>query len=185
MTIVFNEENHSYTINGKAVKSVTQIVKMVLGNQYSNVPPEVLNKASEYGTKIHKLIEEHNELEEVNLEELDMYERNAIKQYFLIKDFDVKDKEILLGYKELYAGTCDGVGDKIIYDIKTTRNLNKDYLSLQLSLYLLAYDEENYSDYKAYCLWIPKEKVGQKVEIELYKKDRLQKEVIALLELIK
>ena len=81
----------------------------------------------------------------------------------------------------MYCGRVDGIGKNIIYDIKTTTKLDVDYISLQLSLYLLAYDEDNYENYTGYVLWLPKRDAGKKIEIPLKTKE----EILDIVELIK
>jgi len=91
------------------------------------------------------------------------------------------EKEIFVNYKTVYCGRVDGIGKNIIYDIKTTTKLDVDYISLQLSLYLLAYDEDNYENYTGYVLWLPKRDAGKKIEIPLKTKE----EILDIVELIK
>jgi len=96
-------------------------------------------------------------------------------------EFETIEKEIFVNYKTVYCGRVDGIGKNIIYDIKTTTKLDVDYISLQLSLYLLAYDEENYENYTGYVLWLPKRDAGKKIEIPLKTKE----EILDIVELIK
>ena len=37
----------------------------------------------------------------------------------------------------------------------------------------MAYDEQNYSNYKGYVLWLPKKDIGKKIEIELFSKEEI------------
>ena len=52
----FDEERHEYLLNGKKLPSVT---KLLDNGEYNNVDPEVLNRARERGTEIHKELEEY------------------------------------------------------------------------------------------------------------------------------
>ena len=65
--------------------------------------------------------------------------------------------------------------DKCLCDIKTTAELDKEYLSWQLSFYELATGKR--FD-KLYAIWLPKGKLGQLVEI----KRKPQKELLRKLE---
>nr|DAI39490.1 MAG TPA: exonuclease [Caudoviricetes sp.] len=164
---------------GRVIPSVTQCIKLILGDKYSDVPKSILRKAAIYGTRVHKILED---LEDgIEYRNLNIYEQNAVNQYKKIKDFETVEKEIFVNYKTVYCGRVDGIGKNIIYDIKTTTKLDVDYISLQLSLYLLAYDEDNYENYTGYVLWLPKRDVGKKIEIPLKTKE----EILDIVELIK
>ena len=78
----------------------------------------------------------------------------------------------MIHYKDVYAGRFDMISmigkEHCLCDIKTTAQLDKEYLSWQLSFYELA------SNYllgttpfeKLYAIWLPKGKYGELVEIE-------------------
>lgn len=175
----YDDVTHTYSYMGRVVPSVTQCIKLILGDKYSGVPKSILRKAAIYGTRVHKILED---LEDgIEYRNLNIYEQNAINQYKKIKDFETIEKEIFVNYKTVYCGRVDGIGKNIIYDIKTTTKLDVDYISLQLSLYLLAYDEDNYENYTGYVLWLPKRDVGKKIEIPLKTKE----EILDIVELIK
>lgn len=54
--VEYNEEWHTYKLNGKIIPSVT---KLLDNGEYIGVPEEVLEKARVRGTLIHKEIEEY------------------------------------------------------------------------------------------------------------------------------
>lgn len=54
-TCTYNEEWHTYRINGKIVPSVTQLLN---DGSYDNVDKKILEKAAKRGTLIHKEIED-------------------------------------------------------------------------------------------------------------------------------
>ncbi|AME09684.1 hypothetical protein AXE85_05720 [Gemella sp. oral taxon 928] len=175
----FDELTHTYYLNDKEILSVTQCIKLLLGEMYDNIPYSILKQASDYGTRIHFLIES---LEDgIEWETRNVYEKNAIRQYEKIKDFETLEKEKFVSYENVYCGRVDGIGNNIIYDIKTTSKVNEEYLKYQLSLYLIAYDKTNYDNYKGYVLWLPKKGTGKKIEIKLFSKD----EILEIIEKIK
>ncbi|MBU0279287.1 hypothetical protein [Gemella sp. zg-1178] len=177
----FQEANHSYTLGGKNLISVTQAIKLILGEKYEGVAEEVLATAASYGTKIHELIERLEKGQALNYLDLSEKEMQTIEDYKRIKNFESKHVEHRVHYKDLYAGTIDGVGENIIYDIKTTASVEYDYITLQLSLYLMAYDEKNYDSYKAYCLHFPKRERAKKIRVALLEKDAILK-IIGIIE---
>ena len=176
----YDKESHEYRFLDNQVMSVTQLIPKLLNKDiYNEVPDNILKKAAEYGTKIHSLIEKLEDGEE--LSDLSIEEKHSVLQYKTIKDFETKEKELFVHYENIYCGRVDGIGENIIYDIKTTSKLYEDNISLQLSMYLLAYDKENYEKYKGYVLWLPKKGTGKKIEIPLYK----MKDILIIVERIK
>ena len=60
MRVVFNEAEHTYTLGEKTLISVTQLLKKHgLSTNYANVDAEVLEKAANKGTAVHKEIENY------------------------------------------------------------------------------------------------------------------------------
>lgn len=174
----FVEGSHQYFLDNVELPSVTTLIGEILGNKYEGVDGDVLKRASEHGTKVHKLIEEFENGKIANYLLLNEREIDNLEDYKRIKGFDTLKTEIAVHYKDLYAGTIDGIGvddenNQIIYDIKTTSEVDFNYVCYQLSLYLLAYDEENYNNYLAYILHFPKNKRAKKVMVELLDREEL------------
>ena len=61
--VTYLDRGHYY-LNSKGIiiPSVSKLINFELGNEYANVPPEVLQKAEDYGTRIHKAIHDYAEL---------------------------------------------------------------------------------------------------------------------------
>ena len=136
--LTFDAENHQYYLNGVPLISVTQLMqKHGLSPSYEGVDPETLRKKAEYGTLVHKEIEEFVNSGEIGFTK----ECAAFAQY-------VKENGVMVGFSELMlhndvvAGTADLViVGGIIGDIKTTSVLHRDALSWQLSIYAYLYNE--------------------------------------------
>ena len=62
--------------------------------------------------------------------------------------------------------------EECLIDIKTTAELDKEYLSWQLSMYELAIGKKFK---KLYCLWLPKGGLGKLIEIERIEKEEIEK----------
>lgn len=174
----FVEESHQYFLDNVELPSVTTLIGEILGDKYEGVNDDVLKRASEHGIKVHKLIEEFENGKIANYLLLNEREIDNLEEYKRIKGFDTLKTEFKVHYKDLYAGTIDGIGvddenNQIIYDIKTTSEVDFNYVCYQLSLYLLAYDEENYDNYMAYILHFPKNKRAKKVMVELLDREEL------------
>ena len=147
----FIEDTHTYLVDGEQVESVTQILKKLFPNKYSDISPEVLKQASERGTQIHCAIESY-------CKGFDDYSPEVKDFKFLQKHYNFKVVEseipIILDFGDkTYAGRIDLVlkmDDELsVADIKTTSSLDKDYLGYQLNLYRLGVMQSYGYDIKA------------------------------------
>lgn len=160
----FDEEEHKYFLNGRELFSVTRILEATLfERKYDGVDEETLKKAAQYGTTVHKEIEDyikHGALGFTN----ELYNFINIKEDNKLNDLQSEIKV----HNDDMAGTIDimaikgGKGQKkknILADIKTTYKLDKEYVSWQLSFY--AYIVEHTSDIKIdelYAIWLRDDK---------------------------
>ena len=139
------DSTHTYLVDGVIVPSITQIMKLKFENKYDGVDKDVLSKAAQKGTEVHEAIENYCKTGEVkDLKEV----RNFI---FLQKhyDFVVLGNEIpIILFKDdnpIAAGRLDLVldvnGNIGLGDIKRTSTLDKEYLTYQLNLYRLGYQQ--------------------------------------------
>lgn len=129
----FDERFHVYRLNGEIIPSVTKIICTVAGKDLSHIPPEILKKATERGTAIHKEIETGV----IQSVEAKWIEQNIVRAsckfeqqfYHTINDFT-------------YAGTADIVASDTLFDIKTQREADMLSWSLQLNLYNLFFKKK-------------------------------------------
>ncbi len=155
-------------LDGVIIPSVSEILHFIFPDKYKNVNSKILAKKALYGTKIHEaieLLEKGKTLPEMdNTQEFSLYQYTRLKEKFKI---EVKEQEKMIHYKSEYAGRFDmiaTVGDDLcLCDIKTTAQLDKEYLSWQLSYYELATGK---TFDKLYAIWLPKKNYGQLIEIE-------------------
>lgn len=168
-TIEFIESEHIYIVNGIIVKSVTQILNELFPNKYKNVPLKILNDKSLYGVKVHKAVEDLENGVYVEKPQ-SVYICESINQYDKLKkkyNIKVLEQEKIIAYKNIFAGRFDMIaeinGFNCLCDIKTTAEVDKEYLSWQLSMYELAYGSK--FD-KLYCIWLPKGGLGKLIEID-------------------
>lgn len=57
--VIFNEELHEYWLNDKQLSGITEALRKQLHpNMYSSIPKRILEQAAQYGTSVHKSIEE-------------------------------------------------------------------------------------------------------------------------------
>ena len=135
----FDEEKHEYTLNGKILISVTQLMqKHGLAPSYAGVSTEVLKAKAERGTMIHEEIEHFNKTGEIGFT-TELFE---FIKYIEENNVEVLESELKL-YNDIVAGTCDLIlcrnEKQTIADIKTTYTLHTEAVSWQLSIYAYLY----------------------------------------------
>jgi len=141
--LVFNEETHTYSVNGEELPSVTQILKAARLIDYSMIPQEYLQAAARRGRAVHQVLELlDNDLLDPASEidgEIAGYVGAAI-QFYRDAQFEphlVEFRNYHRTYR--YAGTLDRTGllagkQRAIVDFKT--GLVMPGHALQLAAYL-------------------------------------------------
>ena len=135
----FDETTHTYTLDGKNLISVTQLMNFYnLGVDYGVVNQATLKASAERGTLIHKEIETYNKEGVLGFTDEVLNYADYLKDHntsCLESEFMVNDDTV--------AGTIDLIllqqAEKIIADIKTTSTVHKDSVSWQLSIYRYLY----------------------------------------------
>ena len=134
--LVFDPQTHAYTLDGKALISVTQLMeKHGLSPNYNGVDEQTLKASAERGTLIHKEIENYIKKGEIGFTD----ECAEFVSYVRENNIAIMGSEVTF-HNDIVAGTCDliinsGKGYLIVADIKTTSTLHKDSVAWQLSLY--------------------------------------------------
>lgn len=148
----FEEETHTYYVDGEKVESVTQILKKLFPNKYSNIDPEVLKRAADRGTQIHSDIEAYCNGFDCGSEEVKDFE--FLRKHYGFVPIECELPIILDFGGKTYAGRIDlllKMDGIALADIKTTSTLDKNYLGYQLNLYKIGV-EQSY-DYKIDTLY--------------------------------
>lgn len=138
-TLEYDDETHTYLVDGIIVPSVTQLLGRKFGHKYDDVDAGVLRKAAERGTMIHKAIEDYcksgvgDSMEVKDFAFLQKYHKFTVVQNELPIILDIGG--------DTFAGRLDLIisFDNVlaVADIKTTSTLDKEYLGHQLGLYRL------------------------------------------------
>lgn len=170
--IEFIEETHTYVLDGQIVPSVSEILHFIFPDKYKNVDAQILNKKAIYGSLVHEAIECIEQGKTLPM--LDEIQKFSIHQYERLKNknnIEVISQEEMINYKSDYCGRFDMIAKVdnkyCLCDIKTTSELDKEYLSYQLSYYELAFKYMYGIKFdKLYAIWLPKKKYGELVEIE-------------------
>lgn len=167
--VVFDAENHTYTLNGIQLKGITGVIsRHIFPDKYSNVPKDVLKKAAERGSLIHSTCQIADDMG------LDMDSTEA-KGYLELKDkynLQYEASEYLVSDERNFASCIDKVykSSENLYslgDIKTTYKLDKEYLMWQLSIYAFLFERQNphaKAD-KLYGIWL-RDNVHELIEVE-------------------
>lgn len=140
--VEFNEEEHTYHLNGKQLQGITGVINSKLyPNKFANISKAVLDKAAERGKEIHKEVEMSvNGFESASPDEgvKDFLEQCGERGIKLL------EAEYVVSDGMQYASPVDVVdGCDNLYDIKTTSVLDKEYLSWQLSIYAMFFELMN------------------------------------------
>lgn len=140
--IEFDEQKHIYKVNGVQIPSVTTIIRDVFGNKYVSVPEDVLARACNKGTVVHKEIEDYIKTGTLGFSE----EFSAAEQRLNgLKDKIASSEQYLYAktpYGE-FCGTCDlMLLDGTLIDYKTSRVLDKESVTRQLNMYAYAKRKE-------------------------------------------
>lgn len=133
--VFFDDITHSYiNSEGELLIGVTSLLKKHgLSADYAGIPEDILNKAAERGSKIHKDIELFCYGEQVDMtDEVKLFSELQLK---------VAANEYLVSDNTLVASSIDLVlGDNTLVDIKTTSTLHIEPLTWQLSIYAYLFE---------------------------------------------
>ena len=168
--VTFDEATHKYTVDGYEVPSVSTILKDTIFNKkYSSVKCSTTNAAALWGTQIHVAIENKNPM---LLDTVQEQRYNEFWQLLKSIDQEIHNQEQIVFYKHngkvVYVGTYDLLLGDTLADIKCTYNLDMNYLSWQLNLYRMAYEQLHDTTIKSlYAFWLPKRKKGKVAEVEM------------------
>lgn len=160
--VVFHEETHTYFLNGKKLQGITGMIeRQLFPHKLDNIPESVLKKAAELGSAIHKACQMYDE---IGIE--DQMPQVAVYKKLLDKEFpnsQVIANEYIVTDGEYFASPIDKViqiteNTVAIVDVKTTYELDKEYVSWQTSIYKYLFEKQN-PGIKVGCLlalWLPK-----------------------------
>lgn len=135
--VVFDEQNHTYTLGDRQLKGITGLIKALkFPDKYAGIPQSILAHAAEEGKNIHSSCELADKLGIVENDEAQAYLdfKAKAKCYTIANEFTVTDGQN-------WASNIDCVwakdknDDIYLADIKTTNSLDEEYLSWQLSIY--------------------------------------------------
>jgi len=175
--IFFDEETHTYLIDGEEVPSVTTVLNYMSDTEYKSISPSILEQASRRGTLVH----EYTELIDYGAEP-DEVEYEVVGYLKAYKDFlrDYKPNWLAIERQVYcedldYIGTVDRIGyinGKVsVVDIKTLASptkMAKFTVSAQTRAYQNAYDAYGLEYMKRYALYLGKDGEYNLVDLDEY-----------------
>ena len=164
--VIFDEEKHTYKLGDKYLSGITSVLhRNLFPYEFDGIDEEILNKAAEYGTAVHKSIEDF-ESQWINdgTQEVSDYIQ-------IIKDYNLSHEisEYTITDGDNYASNIDKVyrvsDDTFnLADLKTYGVMSPDKLEKakwQLSIYAMMFEKQN-----------PKAKVGRLFVIHIRNKQK-------------
>lgn len=142
--VEFIPETHQYLVDGILTPCVSNILAYKF-NDYAGVSNEILQRASEKGTELHKAIEDYEQRGIAS-------DLRELKNYLFLKkhyNFENISNELPVLYEKegrvLFVGTLDQVieidGKLGINDFKRVSAPNKEKIAYQLNFYKIAYEQ--------------------------------------------
>ena len=148
--VIFNEEEHSYWYNGVELHGITGAIGKMLGKKFPDT--DTVKIATLYGHDVHSEVEHYfnDGRKDLSFEgakwvvetmehwgdNLLMDRVEEIRSEVMVSDFEGTASKV-----DLVLRTFEG--NAVLFDIKTTSTFNREYCSLQLSVYKKLY-EQNY-----------------------------------------
>lgn len=165
--VLFNQEEHSYLLNGNLLSGVTSLLnRQLFPKKYDTIDETVLRKAAERGSLIHETIELVDSLGVTSdLTEVQAYlnikEKNGLTTH--CNEYLISDNEHIASSIDLVFDDCS------LADIKTTSKLDKEYVSWQLSIYAYLFELQNptLQANKLFAIWLPKPRYGNPSLVEV------------------
>lgn len=168
--VIFDNDAHTYTLNGVHLSGVTAIIKWLFPETYQDIPQSVLERAAEHGSLIHKKIEMFDKCG-LGTETREVAEYARLKNEHglttVANEYLIDDDKHIASSIDIVFKEEDGVYS--LADIKTTSKIHKDNVTLQLSIYAYLFERCNKGKKagKLYVIWLPREQYGDPELMEL------------------
>ena len=163
--VLFNEDGHTYTLEGHTLQGVTPIISWLFPETYKGIPQSILENAAQYGGMIHKKIELADSMgivdDQVVRDYMELKEQKGVKT--LVNEYLVSDERRIASSIDIVMDNYD------LWDVKTTSKVHIPNVTMQLSIYAWLFEEQN-PGLKAgdlYCCWLPKPQYGKADLIKL------------------
>lgn len=144
-SIVFNEKEHTYWYNGKSLQGITGAICKLMNKHFPDNDRVML--ATMYGSDVHKEVENYFNQHEHWFNDTKLSTEGAQWVVDTLKDFCTYTREFFKNIEcEVMVSDFEGTASKVdivlradskvwLFDIKTTSHFDREYCSLQLSVY--------------------------------------------------
>ena len=135
--VIFNEEAHTYiTPEGKKLSGITGMIdRQIFGGKYSNTPDYILQPYADFGSMVHQ------ELDEFYTVGINPTTPEAKKAITMLPICEASE---YLVNDDYFATKIDFVSTSFdLYDYKTSRVLDLERLSWQLSVCAVLFEKQN------------------------------------------
>ena len=144
-SIVFDEEAHRYFLGDRELKGITHAIGKYMGKSFPDTDTVMVAKM--LGDTVHKEVENYyNDSKEVSTESA-KWVVNELKDFMDLLPVAVTGVkcEVMVSDFETTASKVDVVvhcldGTCYLFDVKTTSKFDREYCSLQLSVYKRLYE---------------------------------------------
>lgn len=140
----FDDTSHSYLLDeDRLLMGVTGLIKKhgIGGAGYVGVNPEILRRAAEEGTAIHRELQDYENGVTIFASELiDEYKKLGLK--FIESEYPVSDFDVVASAIDMvYEGSAPN--SVILADIKCTDKYHRRYVEWQLGGYKILFERQN------------------------------------------
>ena len=155
--VTFVDSTHTYVVDGVEVPSITRLLDIKYGSSYDFVDPDLLKKASAYGTAVHN---ELSNFIDGRMKDPSFSCETSYPEVYEYFDFvepiygvePVMTEQVVILYDKdnvpaacgRFDLLCKVKGKLTLADFKTTTSLNKQHIIGQLNLYLIAAWQSGY-----------------------------------------
>lgn len=166
--IFFDEQSHTYLVDGEEVPSVTTILQPLTMRGYSSISPSVLEYAANRGRAVHEALEAYDLGAEPEVyPEIEGYIRAYLDWEQIYRPTWTGVEQIVYSENYGYIGTLDRVGslnnrELAVVDIKTSQPTKEALISVccQTAAYEVAYNEAH-GEFDTYLdMYIPLSRFG-------------------------
>jgi hypothetical protein len=164
--VTFHPVGHIYKLDGKKrLIGVTSLMKKFgLSVDYSDIPDDVLKRAADRGTAIHKTFEDYDNKKMVaQTPELKAYRKLGLN--VLASEYLVSDNETVASSIDKVLYVDDATVD--IADVKTTSKFYGDTVGIQLGIYAYLFERQNPGIKVRDCYGIHVDGKGSTVKVKL------------------
>lgn len=145
--VVFDAEEHRYSLNGEELKGITStLLHTAFPDNYKGVSAEILDHAATRGTAVHQALQ--NNFTHCFVPPVMKPIVEAAAKLMAEKQLTPIEFEYLITDREEFASAIDIVaidfaGNIVIIDTKTTSVLNYDYVAYQTAIYERMFKMQN------------------------------------------